>query len=881
MSISPGSRIGPYDVTAPLGEGGMGVVFRGRDSRLQRDVALKLLPDNFASDPDRLSRFQREAQVLASLNHANIAQIYGLEQVNGSTCIVMELVEGQTLAERLKNGPLSHDEVLDICRQIADALSTAHERGIVHRDLKPANIKLTPNGTVKVLDFGLAKAIGSKGSDASLASMPTLATGSIVGSIVGTPGYMSPEQARGKEVDARTDIWAFGCIVYEMLTARQAFDGETVTDVVAKIVTSPPDLDILPKGTPASMRMLLSATLNKNASHRLQHIGDTRLFLDGSLVPPAAKAEIATTGKSFGNKLVGAALVVAIATTLVLGALYFRRPAISADSMRFEMTFPNLTGTPLLSPNGKWISFGGDIGGGKRGLFIRPIDSDIPRQLAGTEGINGAWWSADSKRVAFLDNGKLKVLDLATGSARIVGDLDSVRFSGGTWNEAGDLLLSSTKDNVIVRISESGGPVTPVTKLDSTRSEVLHAIPVFLPDGKNFVYVAAGGKPEQAGIFLTSLDSLSRSEPPKHVLPLEVNRFNGLAYVSGYLIVQNLGNITAYRMDASGRVDGEAVVIAEDVDGTLSASNTGLLLFHKAVAAAAEQLVWYDRMGRVDGRVGASGNYGNVDISPKGDRAAVDITSNGNRDVWVIDLARDVPSRISVDAAQDWSSAWSPNGERLVFASARNNINQIYEKASTGNGTETLVPTEGAPAIPVYWSPNNDYIVFSRLRNTAAGGYDTWLLPITGDRKPKPFLESQFDKFHARVSPDGRYIAFATNETGTYQVVVHTFPDPNGGKWTISAEGGVEPKWSRNGRELYYLAFDGKLMSVAISGPTFSAGRPTPLFQTPLSVAPASPTRDRRYDVASDGRFLIVTPGERGAFAPFTIVVNWPKALEK
>ena len=296
---------------------------------------------------------------------------------------------------------------------------------------------------------------------------------------------------------------------------------------------------------------------------------------------------------------------------------------------------------------------------------------------------------------------------------------------------------------------------------------------------------------------------------------------------------------------------------------------------------AAEQLVWYDRMGRADGRVGASGNYGNVDISPKGDRAAVDITSNGNRDVWVIDLARDVPSRISVDAAQDWSSAWSPNGERLVFASARNNINQIYEKASTGNGTETLVPTEGAPAIPVYWSPNNDYIVFSRLRNTAAGGYDTWLLPITGDRKPKPFLESQFDKFHARVSPDGRYIAFATNETGTYQVVVHTFPDPNGGKWTISAEGGVEPKWSRNGRELYYLAFDGKLMSVAISGPTFSAGRPTPLFQTPLSVAPASPTRDRRYDVASDGRFLIVTPGERGAFAPFTIVVNWTKALEK
>jgi eukaryotic-like serine/threonine-protein kinase len=880
MSISPGSRIGPYDVIAPLGEGGMGVVFRGRDSRLQRDVALKLLPDNLASDPDRLSRFEREAQMLASLNHANIAQIYGLEQVNSSTCIVMELVDGETLADRLKKGPLSNEEALDCCRQIADALSTAHERGIVHRDLKPANIKLTPNGTVKVLDFGLAKALGPKGSDISLTDMPTLATGSIVGSIVGTPGYMSPEQARGKEVDARTDIWAFGCVLYEMLTARQAFEGETVTDVMAKIVTSSPDLDLLPKDTPASIRLLLSATLNKSASQRLQHIGDIRLFLDGSLVPASMK-EAAPATKGIRGKLLAAALVIAIVMAAFLGALYFRKAPAPADVMKFEMTFPNLTGTPLLSPDGKLISYGGDIGEGKRGLFIRPIDSDIPRQLAGTDGVNGAWWSADSKRLSFIDKGKLKVYDLAAGSARIVGDLDSVRFSGGTWNLAGDLLVASTKpnENVILKISESGGPVVPVTKLDPSRSELIHLAPVFLPDGKSFVYVATGGTPQQAGVFLTSLDALSGNEAPKHVLPFEVNRFSGMAYVAPYLLIHNLGSLTAYRMDTSWRIESEPIVIAEDVDGTLSASNNGLLLFHKAAPAVGEQLVWHDHMGRIDGGVGAAGNYGNVDISPKGDRVAVDLTTNGNRDVWVIDLARDVPSRITVDPAPEWSTAWSPDGERLAFVSNRGNINQIYEKASTGNGTETLVPTEGAPAIPVNWSPNNDYIVFSRLRNSSAGGYDTWLLPLTGDRKPKPFLESQFDKFHARVSPNGRYIAFATNETGTYQVVVHTFPDPSGGKWTISAEGGVEPKWSRNGRELYYLAFDGKLMSVAIAGPNFSAGRPTPLFQTRLSVNPGSPSRDRRYDVAPDGRFLMNTPGERAAFAPFTIVVNWMKSI--
>jgi len=881
MSISPGSRIGPYDVVAPLGEGGMGVVFRGRDSRLQRDVALKLLPDNLANDPDRLSRFEREAQTLASLNHANIAQIYGLEQVNGSTCIVMELVEGETLGDRLQRGPLSYDEALDISRQIADALSAAHERGIVHRDLKPANIKLTPNGTAKVLDFGLAKALGPKAADNTMNAMPTVATGSIVGHIVGTPGYMSPEQARGKEVDARTDIWAFGCVLYEMLTARQAFDGETVTDVMAKIVTTPPDLQLLPKATPASIRMLLSATLNKNAAQRLQHIGDIRLFLDGSLVDAATKEQTTPPQKSFVGKLLIVALVLATAAAAILRTLYFRKAPSSPDVMKFEMTFPNLTGQPLLSPDGKLTSYGGDIGGGKRGLFIRPIDSEIPRQLAGTDGVNGAWWSADSKRLAFVDNGKLKVFDLASGSTRIIGDLDSVRFTGGTWNLAGDLLVASTKENasVILKISESGGPVTAVTKLDPDRSEALHAVPVFLPDGKHFVYVVAGGTPQQTGIFVSSLDALSKGEAPKHVLPLEVNRFNGMAYVSGFLLIHNLGNLTAYRMDASGRIEGEPIVLAEDLDGTFSASNNGLLLFHKAAPAVGEQLTWYDRMGRPSGHVGSVGNYGNVDISPKGDRVAVDMTTNGNRDIWVIDLMRDVPSRITVDPAPEWSSSWSPDGERLSFVSNRGNVNQIYEKASTGNGTETLLPTEGVPAIPVNWSPTNDFIVFSRLRPSSSGGYDTWLLPMTGDRKPKPFLESQFDKFHARVSPNGEYVAFATNETGTYQVVVHTFPDPNRGKWTISAEGGVEPKWSRNGRELYYLAFDGKLMSVAINGPNFSAGRPTPLFQTPLSVNRNAPARDRRYDVGPDGRFLIVTPGDRGPFAPFTVVVNWAKGL--
>jgi hypothetical protein len=360
---------------------------------------------------DRLSRFQREAQLLASLNHANIAQIYGLEQVNETTCIVMELVEGETLADRLKKGALPYDEALNISRQIANALAAAHERGIVHRDLKPANVKLTPSGTVKVLDFGLAKALGPKTSDLSLSAMPTVGTGSIVGAIVGTPGYMSPEQARGKEVDARTDIWAFGCILYEMLTGRQAFEGETITDVMAKIVTSPPNLELLPKDTPSSIRFLLSATLNKNSSQRLQHIGDTQLFFDGSLVAAATNdGETIPARRGLRGKLLPATLVVAVAVAGVFAALYFRMALAPAESMQFELTVPNLTGQPILSPDGKSISYGGQLADGRRALFIRPIGSDIPRQLAGTEGVNGACELLRYLAAAFIRRSKTQAL---------------------------------------------------------------------------------------------------------------------------------------------------------------------------------------------------------------------------------------------------------------------------------------------------------------------------------------------------------------------------------------------------------------------------------------------------------------------------------------
>ncbi len=880
MSIAPGSRIGPYEVVARLGEGAMGVVFRGRDTRLQRDVALKVLPDQFANDPDRLPRFEREAQMLASLNHPGIAQIYGLEQVNGATCIVMELVDGETLEEKLKRGALPLDEAIDVARQIADALAAAHERGVVHRDLKPANIKLTSSGTVKVLDFGLAKALGAKTSDINVTAMATRASGSIAGVIIGTPGYMSPEQARGKDVDSRTDIWAFGCVLYEMLTARQAFGAETITDILAKIVASPPDLELLPASTPASIRFLLSWTLNKNASQRIQHIGDSRLFLDGAAAAPIATAATASAPASRGVRRMWlvAALGIVAAAAGILTAVALRPRPEPAPQMRFEIALPGLVGTPIVSPDGNWIVYATQPADGKRVAWLRPIGSDSVQQVPGTENINGALWSPDSRRLATLADGTLRIFDLASGSSRPIGQVGSLR--GGSWNRDGVLILARSSDNAIVRISESGGDVTPVTKLDAGRKDLLHAIPTFLPDSNHFLFLVVAGE-EDSGIFRASLDN---AETPTRVIAVPPSNFNGMLYVpSGHLLYLNEGTLHAQRVDTMGNPQGDPQVIADNLDGGFMASDTGLLLYHKAAPRVGKQLLWFSRDGKQIGSVGGEANYGNVDLSPQGDRAAVDIVTNGNRDIWVVDLGRSVAQPVTFDPGTDWTAAWSPDGSRLVFGSSRSDATtRIYEKSSTGAGTETVLPSGDVSSIPVHWSSDGRYIVFSRVRQLGnTSSYDTWLLPLFGDRKPTPLLETGFDKLQARVSPNSNFVAYATNESGTYQVVVQTFPDASGGKWQISATGGVEPKWRRDGRELYYLGMDGKLMSVAISGPPFTAGRPVELFQTPLVVSRAQPTRDRRYDIAPDGRFLMVVPGATGAPTPYSVIVNWTEGLAR
>jgi eukaryotic-like serine/threonine-protein kinase len=880
MAVTPGTRIGVFEVTSQLGEGGMGLVFRGRDTKLLRDVALKVLPDHFADDPDRLARLQREAQVLASLNHPNIAQIYGLEQFGGAGCIVMELVEGETLAERLKNGPLPLDEALGIAKQLTDALAAAHERGIVHRDLKPANIKLAPNGMVKVLDFGLAKALGNRGPEADRSSLPTQMSGSVVGAIVGTAAYMSPEQARGKKVDGRTDIWAFGCILYEMLTGRQAFDGETITDMLAKIVTLQPDFNLLPPHTPSSIRLLLEATLNKNVTQRLQHIGDVRLFLDSKFFPASTEtATVAQAHKARRGSLLIISLLAVLLAALIPAVLYFRSSSAPAGApMHFELSLPGLVGGVSLSADGQRMAYVAQSADGIRSIWVRPIASDAAQKLAGTDNVvSGVGWSPDGHYLAFVSDGKLRRVDVSSAAVQIICDF-SPPVRGFDWGHDGVILFAKSDTNVIARVSDAGGEITNVTTLDSNRKETIHVGPVFLPDEKHFLYGIGSSVPDNAGIFVGSLDD------PKvrtRVSPLP-ERLNGFGYVKpGYLMLVNGALLTAQRFDPNRfTLSGQPVPVVDGIDGgAVSISDNGLLFYRKGSSTPAnKQLVWYDRAGKPLGQVGGPANYGSVELSPKGDRAAVDIMTNDNRDIWVIDVARGVPSRITFDPAADWTPSWSPDGSRLVFASGRGNDNHIYSKAANGVGAEELVFQTGN-AIPVSWSHDGRHIVFSRLK--APRGVDTWVLQLSPEKKASPFVESPFDKIHGRFSPDGRWLAYATNDSGMYQIVVQSFPDPNGGKWQITAQGGVEPKWRHDGRELYYLGLDGKLMSVPVKdGRTFEAGTPAPLFETGLTVARPTASRDRRYDVSPDGRFLIVMPTQSNV-APVTVVVNWAAGLEK
>ena len=898
VPLTPGARLGPYEITGTLGAGGMGEVYRARDTRLKRDVALKILPDSFAADPERVARFQREAEVVAALNHPNIAGIHGLEESGDVSALVLELVEGPTLADRVAQGPIPIAEALSIARQITDALEVAHEQGIVHRDLKPANIKLRPDGTVKVLDFGLAKLAQASGPGRQASAFdvtasptitsPAMATG--IGMILGTAAYMAPEQARGKTVDRRADIWAFGCVLFEMLTGKRAFEGEDVSDTLAEVLKREPDWAALPAATPEPIRRLLRRCLTKDPKNRLPDIAVARLEIAEALIAPveAPTRVAASSSRRMSQRLAWVVAFVFLATSIALAIMHFRpSPPSDAPTTRFSVVTPPARGNPnniAVSPDGRFLVFTGFDENGKREIWLRPMNAVASRPLPGTDDGVLPFWSPDSRFIAFFANGRLKKVDVVGGPAQTLCDAGT-NNPGGTWSQEGTVLFGS--NDGIYRVSASGGSPSRVTTLDPGRQEINHNLPAFLPDGRHFLYRVRSNKPEFTGIYLGSLGDTATSMLMRSEIEAEFAPPGFIVFVLGNALMAQAFD------ERSLKLTGEAFPIADQVSnnpGTgqaaFSISATGVLAYRPTSTGAVSQLEWVDRAGKQLGVVGDAGPYADVELSPDGKMASVSLRDvvRGTRDEWIVDLARGIRIRFTFDPAEEYGGKWSPGGDRIAYLRGGDHAG-IYVKPSSGAGTERLLVESNQTAYPDSWSPDGRFLLYEidELKTS----WNLWVQPLTPGAKPWPLVRSEFRQEFGQFSPDGRWVAYHSNESGRSEVYVTPFVDPGaadadraipGAKWQISSAGGTLPRWRRDGREVFYLGLDNRLMAAEVdgAGSGFKIGAVRPLFAT----RPA--TGNYAYDVSADGqRFLLDNVVEQPGSESITLVFNWTSEIKR
>ena len=874
--VTAGKQLGPYKILASIGAGGMGEVYRAHDTKLGREVAIKVVPDAFARNPERLARFEREARVLASVHHPNIAAIHALEQADGVPFLVMELVEGEML-----RGPLPVDEALLIAKQICEALEEAHEKGIVHRDLKPANIKVTPEGKVKVLDFGLAKAFSEDSGERDPSQSPTLTAATRAGVILGTAAYMSPEQARGKRVDKRTDIWAFGCVLYELLAGERAFGGENITDTMAAVVTREPDWGALPKNTPANVRTVLRRCLEKDRAERLRDIGDARLELKEA---PLSVPEPAPRQRRL-PWMIATALATAVALVLLL--IHFVKAPPEQPAVRMTLLPPEKTrfGDISVSPDGRRVAFTAEDAAGKIQLWMRPLDALTAQALAGTEGALSPVWSPDSRWLGFFADGKLKKVEISGGPPQTIANAPSSR--GGAWGRDGVIIFAPTNGSPLVQVPASGGEPKPATELDASHQEFGHRCPQFLPDSRRFLYFIWGGQPEHVGIYAGSLDSRQKIRL--------VTSPASATYGMGYLLFVRERALLAQRFDAAKlQVVGETLPVAEPVGvdvrvsrSRVSLSETGVLVYD-AGASVSRRLLWLDRSGKALESIGPPGVYANVDLSPDGRLVATNRTDpqTGNTDIWLFDLARSASTRFTFHPAIDAFPVWSPDGRRIAFFSSREGAYDLYQKDASGARDEELLLKTPANKFASGWSPDGRWLLYQTV--DAKTSLDLWVLPLERRQpapQPQPWLRTEFAERNGRFSPDGRWVAYDSNESGRHEIYVRPFL-PGGGagadKWPVSTGGGEQPRWRGDGKELFYLGPDRRLMTVQVKtgGGRFEAGLPKALFPTRASIPPGLSTA--AYAVSADAqRFLINTESEETGSQPATLVVNWTAGLKK
>ena len=887
----------------------MGEVYRATDTDLKRQVAIKVLPTSVAADSDRLERFQREAEVLAALNHPNIAHIHGLEKSDGTIALVMELVEGPTLADRIAQGAIPIEAALRIAKQIAEALEAAHEQGIVHRDLKPANIKVRPDGTVKVLDFGLAKTVESDLSR-DLSNSPTVAA-TRVGTIVGTAAYMSPEQTRGRTIDKRTDVWAFGCVQYEMLTGRRAFDGGTIADTIGAVLGREPDWATLPAATPARVEWLVRRCLEKDPKRRLHDVADARIELDEALSHSPESGQVALADHSllvvrrWPRKRVawvtGGACLLALIVDLVFGrAGFFGQPAGDARVYRSSIVLPEglrlagpAAGRFSLSPDGRRLAIVASNAGERSMLWLRPMDTLVAQPLVGTEGATFPFWSPDSRFVAFLAQGKLKKIDVAGGPPATL--CDAAFGATGAWNKDDVLLFTPTGLSPLHRVSASGGTSSPVTTLDAAIEYSQHVSPVFLPDGQHFLYLVrgstSGGVFDPRGVYVGSLDP---RQPSKQLLQSGSNA----KYAQGQVLFLRDNTLMAQALDLVHlEMRGEALSIVEKTQGgegvtgaagAFTVSDTGVIAYQTAPGRVRTQLVWFDRAGKQMAALGDRGDYGDVSLSPDRTRAAVSLVDpeRGTSDLWIYDVARGVRDRFTFDPGDEFAPSWSPDGGRLVFSTRRTASIDLHSKASDGVGREDVLLEAGLGKFQASWSPDSRFLVYVG-GGSGISRSGLWILPLAGDRKSFPFLGTPLIETHGQFSPDGRWIAYAAGQqVGQFdprQLAVYVTPFPGPGpKVRVSTADGGWPRWRRDGKEIFYVTADNILTAAAVTSQAsgFEVGAVRPLF--PARPRPMARLDAYSYDVSSDGqRFLVNTLVEDATSTAVTLVVNWTTGFKK
>jgi len=864
MALATGTKLGSYELLAQIGAGGMGEVYKAHDTKLGRDVAIKILPEAFAHDPERLSRFQREAKMLAALNHPNIATIYGLEQSNGTSYLVMELVSGETLAEGIKReGAVPVGDALAICKQIAVALEAAHEKGIIHRDLKPANVKVTPEGKVKVLDFGLAKAFAGETADSNPSQSPTLsAVATMQGVLLGTAAYMSPEQARGKAVDKRTDIWAFGCVLYELLTGKQAFAGDDITDILAAVVRAEPDWRALPPATPVKIRDLLRRCLQKDKTLRMQAAGDARIEIQEVLTAPRdSGATVAPLESRSRLPRVVATAVFAIAA-LALAALLWRssRPAELKPVLSFDVDLgPEVSlGSPIgadaiLSPDGTRMVYVS-----QEKLFTRRLDQPKATELAGTEGAFAPFFSPDGQWVAFFAGGKLKKISVEGGAPGVL--CDAPFGMGGSWGENGNIIAALNIPAALSRIPSTGGTPTPLTEL--AQGEISHRWPQILPRGDAVLFTSGA-----FGNFNIEVMSLKDRRRKTLQRGGTFGRYLATSDGAGHLVYINNGTLFAVAFDLKAlEVRGTPVPLLEQVaykpdfgSAQFDFSHTGMLLYRSGGSVGSGQVTvqWLDSEGKTQPLLAKPGAYTRPRLSPDGQRLALDIPEGSSRDIWIYEWQRDIMTRLTFNAggAAALEPVWSPDGRYIAFGGTGG----IFWTRSDGGGKPEPLTQSNNLQAPYSFTPDGKRL---SMELSGSSGSGLWTIPLENDGnglkagKPELFLQDSFDDHNPMFSPDGHWLAYTSNESGTYQVYVRAFPG-KGGKWQISNTGGSYPAWSHNGRELFFRSDDNRIMVVAytVKGDSFVADKPRVWSEKPL--ADLGIVGNTSYDLAPDGKRIV------------------------